>query len=198
MQHFLIPIKTRFMKTRHFFLFILISMIPLTGNSQPFAAGDKVIGFGLGVGSTLYSGTGYSGRIPPLSASFEYGLQELGPGILGIGGYLGISSYKWETSILGSTYGWRYSSVIIGARGGYHYSFVEQLDTYAGLLLGYNVVSAKATGDWPGGITAEASGSGVAWSLYIGGRYYFTDSFAAMLELGYGIAWLNLGVAYKF
>ena len=36
------------------------------------------------------------------------------------------------------------------------------------------------------------------WSIYVGGRWYFTDSFAAMLELGYGIAWLNIGVAFKF
>ncbi len=41
-------------------------------------------------------------------------------------------------------------------------------------------------------------GSGLVSSFFIGGRYYFSDSMAAMLELGYGVAYLNLGVAFKF
>jgi hypothetical protein len=186
------------MKTKLFFILLVISFVPAAVKTQPFLAGDKVINVGLGIGSTLYSGTGYSTGIPPLSASFEYGLQELGPGILGIGGYFGISSYKWETSIAGSTYGWKYSSTIIGARGNYHYSWLEELDTYAGLMLGFNIVSSKETGDWPVGVNYSANSSSFIYSIFIGGRYYFNDSFAVMAELGYGIAWLNLGVAYKF
>jgi hypothetical protein len=186
------------MKTRHLFLSILIVLIPLSGNSQTFSAGDKVISAGLGIGSTLYSGTGYTGTVPPLFVNFEYGLQELGPGILGLGGYFGISSYKFETSLFGSTYGWRYTSTIIGVRGNYHYNLVEKLDTYGGLMLGYNILNAKVTGDWPLGVTGSSTGSGFAWSIYIGGRYYFTESFAAMVELGYGVAWFQLGVSYKF
>jgi hypothetical protein len=191
-------IKKQLMKTRHVFLTILIVLIPLSGISQTFSPGNKVISAGLGIGSTLYSGTGYSGAVPPLFINFEYGLQELGPGILGLGGYFGISSYKWEQSFTGTTYGWRYTNTIIGVRGNYHYNLAESLDTYGGLMLGYNIVNAKATGDWPFGITGSATGSGFAWSIYIGGRYYFNESIAAMVELGYGIAWLQLGVSYKF
>jgi hypothetical protein len=36
------------------------------------------------------------------------------------------------------------------------------------------------------------------WSWFVGGRYYFTDNFAAMLELGYGATYGNIGIAYKF
>ncbi len=186
------------MKTKHFLLLLVILSIHLSGNTQPFVTGDKVINVGLGIGSTLYSGVGYKTVFPPLSASFEYGVTELGPGILGIGGYLGFSSYKWDDTFGGSTYGWKYSSTIIGARGNYHYNFAEKLDTYAGLMLGFNVINSKATGDWPSGYDFTANSSAFIWSLYIGGRYYFSDSFAAMLELGYGIAWLNIGVAFKF
>jgi hypothetical protein len=186
------------MKTKHFLLLFLIVSIPFAGNSQPFMKGDKVINVGLGIGSTLYSGVGYKTGLPPLSASFEVGVTELGPGILGVGGYFGISSYKWEDSFGGTTYGWKYSNIIIGARGNYHYSFAEKLDTYAGLMLGYNIVNSKATGTWPalyGDLSANSSA--FIWSLYVGGRYYFSDSFAVMAELGYGIAWLNIGVAFK-
>jgi hypothetical protein len=185
------------MKTRHFFLLLVILSIHFSGNTQPYMPGDKVINVGLGIGSTLYSGVGYQSGLPPVSASFEYGLKELGPGFLGIGGYLGLSSYRWESSFGGNTYGWKYSSTLIGVRGNYHYNIVEELDTYAGLMLGYNVISSKSTGDWPFGFDLAANSSTFIWSLYIGGRYYFTDSFAAMLELGYGISWLNIGVAFK-
>ncbi|KPL12418.1 MAG: hypothetical protein AMS26_17900 [Bacteroides sp. SM23_62] len=186
------------MKTKHFLLLFLIASIPFAGNSQPFVKGDKVINVGLGIGSTLYSGVGYKTGLPPLSASLEVGVTELGPGILGVGGYFGISSYKWEDSYGGTTYGWKYSNIIIGARGNYHYIFAEKLDTYAGLMLGYNIVNSKATGTWPalfGDLSANSST--FIWSLYVGGRYYFSDSFAVMAELGYGIAWLNIGVAFK-
>ena len=186
------------MKTKHVLLLFVLFSIPLSGYTQPFIKGDKVINVGLGIGSTLYSGTGYKMGVPPLSASFEIGVTELGPGIIGVGGYFGLSSYKWEDSFGGSNYGWKYSNTIIGARGNYHYNFVEKLDTYAGLMLGYNFINSKEIGNWPYGYDYSVNSSYFIWSIYIGGRYYFSDSFAAMLELGYGIAWLNIGVAFKF
>ena len=185
------------MKTKHVLLLLIVFSIHLPGKTQTFLPGDMVINLGLGIGSNFYSGTGYTTGFPPLSGTFEYGLNELGPGVLGIGGYLGYTSYKWKATTSGSTYGWKYSSLIIGARGNYHYNFLESLDTYAGLMLGVNIVGSKATGDWPTGYDFSANSTGFIWAFYIGGRYYFTDSFAAMLELGYGIAWLNIGVAFK-
>lgn len=185
------------MKTKHVFFLLVIFSIHFAGNAQPFVTGDKVINVGLGIGSTIYTGVGYTGGFPPVSASFEYGIKELGPGILGVGGYFGVASRKWESSSGGATYGWRYSNVIIGARGNYHYNFVEKLDTYAGLMLGYNIVSSKAIGNLPAFYDYTVNASAFIWSFYIGGRYYFSESIAAMLELGYGIAWMNIGVAFK-
>jgi hypothetical protein len=185
------------MKTKHVFLLLAVFSVPLFGNAQPFVVGDKVINVGLGIGSTLYSGVGYKGGLPPLSASFEYGVTELGPGVLGVGGYFGIASYKWEGTAGGYTYGFKESNIIIGARGNYHYNFVEKLDTYAGLMLGYNIINGKETGDWPFGSYYSVNSSAFIWSFYIGGRYYVGEAFAVMAELGYGIAWLNIGVAFK-
>ena len=39
---------------------------------------------------------------------------------------------------------------------------------------------------------------GFIWSGFIGGRYFFSDNFAGMLELGSDIAYMNLDVAFKF
>jgi hypothetical protein len=186
------------MKTKHIFLLLIILSMNFPGKAQPFLPGDKVVNLGLGIGATWYSGSGYKVGFPPLSGTFEYGVTELGPGVLGIGGYLGFSSYKWEDIYTGTSYGWKYSSTIIGARGSYHYNFHENLDTYAGMLLGFNIISSKATGNWPSGYDFSANSSSFIWSIYVGGRWYFTDSVAAFLELGYGITWLNIGVAFKF
>lgn len=170
------------------------SMTQLFAQESTFNKGDKVLNLGLGLGSTLYSGFGNKSLIPPLSASLEAGIVDniIDKGVIGIGGYLGYSSYKWESG----SYGYRYSNIIIGPRGTFHYPLVDKLDTYAGLMLGYNVVSSKWIGT--GTPYGSATGGGFVSAFFLGGRYYFSDNMAAMLELGYGVAYLNLGIALKF
>jgi len=188
------------MKKLLLFLFVAVfSLTQLLAQESTFKQGDKVLNLGIGFGSTFYSGTGYKAGIPPISASLEFGVKDgvLDKGSIGIGGYLGYSSHKWEYSNTG--YGWKYTNIILGVRGVFHYPLVDKLDTYTGLLLGYNISSSKEYGN--AGIYGNlysASAGGVAYSWFIGGRYYFSDKFAGMLELGYGITYLNLGVALKF
>jgi hypothetical protein len=170
------------------------TLTQLVAQESTFNKGDKVLNIGIGFGTTLYSGTYYKSQIPPISASLEFGVADniLDKGVIGVGPYLGYSSYKYEYA----GWGWKYSNIIVGARGNFHYPLVNKLDTYTGLLLGYNISSSKEFGT--GGTDYQASSGGVVWSWFIGGRYYFSDNFAAMLELGYGVAYLNLGVALKF
>ena len=178
-------------------LFVAVfSLTQLLAQESTFKQGDKVLNLGIGFGSTFYSGTGYKAGIPPISASLEFGVKDgvLDKGSIGIGGYLGYSSHKWEYN----NWGWKYTNIIIGVRGVFHYPLVDKLDTYTGLLLGYNIASSKEFGTAIFGYNYSASSGGVAYSWFVGGRYYFTDKFAGMLELGYGITYLNLGVALKF
>ncbi len=180
-------------------LFFLSGIFITNAQEESFSKGDKVINLGIGFGSTLYTGTGYSTVVPPISASFEYGIVDgiADKGSIGVGGYIGYTSAKYEQTISGTKYGWEYSSFIIGARGAFHYPFVDKLDTYGGLIIGYNSVQAKEIGSNPLiGVSAESSG--LAYNLFVGARYYFSPNFAAMSELGYGVAYLTLGVAFKF
>jgi len=101
-------------------------------------------------------------------------------------------SYKWEYS----NWSARYSNTIVGVRGNFHYPFIEKLDTYAGLLIGWDIVNVKETGE-PYENYADSS-SHIAWSLFVGARYYFRENMAAMAELGYGPSYLNLGLAFSF
>ncbi|MGE5354885.1 MAG: hypothetical protein ACM3PT_01480 [Deltaproteobacteria bacterium] len=164
-----------------------------------FSKGDKVLNLGIGLGSTLYTGSYYSSTIPPISASFELGFMDdvLEKGSIGLGGYAGFSAHKWKNTWAGADWGYKYTNIIVGARGTFHYPFIDKLDTYTGLMIGFNISSSKEFGNIDPNYNYSAASGGLVWSWYAGGRYYFTDKLAAMAEIGYGIAWLNIGVALK-
>jgi hypothetical protein len=183
--------------TKKFLPFLIAFVFAYSAEAQntTFTEGDKVLNLGLGIGSTLYTGSAYGSSIPPLSASLEMNVADEvfdENSSIGVGGYLGYAGYNFTG--FGGDYS--FSNFILGARGALHYQFIEQLDTYAGLMLGYNIVSwSSSAGGFDFG---SAAGGGFISSFYIGGRYYFNENIAAMLELGYGIAYLNIGVAFKF
>lgn len=179
---------------------LLLAAFCILGGSalqaQEVSGGDKFLNLGIGFGNALYSGTGNTSSIPPISGSLEVVIKDDlfdGKAALGLGGYLGYSAYKWKYA--GYDYGWKYSNVIVGPRGYLHYSLLESLDTYAGVTLGYNIVSSKWYGT--GSTIGNASGSGLIFSGFLGARYFFKDNLAALVELGSGIAYLNLGIALK-
>jgi len=190
-----VHINIKAMKIRLFILTSLgvLNWLAIAAQTPSFELHDKVLNVGIGIGG--YN-TGYNATLPPLSASFEVGVKDnfLEKCVLGVGGYLAYAQYK-QKSYSGNDY-WTYSKTEIGVRGSLHYPLIDKLDTYASLMLGY-----KLTGwTWNGMGTREkrTAGTGAAFSLCAGARYYFTDKFAAMGELGLGICILNLGVALKF
>ncbi len=172
--------------------------------AQAFNVADNVVGLSFGVGGNYNTvGNSYSSQTPAIGVSFENGFKELGPGVLGLGGYIGYKSLSSETRIGSLNYDWTYNYLIMGVRGTWHYNEWHgdpNWDTYGGLMLGYSNVTFKDNTNYPSG-TPEynaQSYSGINLSAYLGARYYFTDNFGAHAELGYGIAVLNLGVSYKF
>jgi hypothetical protein len=179
---------------RNFIILAFALIFSVSLNAQnTFNKGDKVVNLGIGLGSTLYSGAYYKGLIPPVSASLEVGIKDNlfdDKSSLGVGAYAGFASSKWE--YLG--YGWRYTNIILGARASLHYQLIEKLDTYGGFIGGFRVATSKEIGT---PIGDASPGGGIVLSPYIGGRYYFSEKLAAMAELGYGIAYLNIGIALK-
>lgn len=180
------------------FLLSIFTLPFVAAQDNMFLVGDKVVNLGIGLGSSLYSGSFYKSSVPPVSISFEKGIMDgvLEKGVIGVGGYLGYSSYKSEYSFFGDAYGWKYTNIILGARGSFHYPLVDKLDTYGGVIVGFNIATSKGYGDF-GTYADPYSGGGLVFSPYVGGRYYFTEKIAAMAELGYGISYLNLGIAIK-
>jgi len=176
-------------------LTLLITLPALQAQESMFNLGDKVINLGIGLGNTLYSGTYYNKGVPPVSFSYEQAIVDevLEKGVIGLMGYVGYTSYKYD--YLG--WGYKYSNIIIGAGGLFHYPLIDKLDTYAGILLGYNIANATEFGT-PSGWDYNATSGGIVFSGFIGARYYFTEQFAAFAQVGYGIAYLTLGVSIRF
>ncbi|MBW7845504.1 MAG: porin family protein [Bacteroidia bacterium] len=179
-------------------LFTVVSLLAagtFGASAQSYEQGSSQLNIGLGLGSTL-SGAGFSTTIPPIGISYEYGLKEK----ISVGGYLGYAGSSNTVTYPSGDWKWNYNYIIIGARGSYHFATSDKLDPYAGVLLGYNAASTSVTK--PAGYTGPditaASAGGLVYGFHLGARYYFTDKIGAFGEIGYGIAWLNLGLTMKF
>lgn len=173
----------------------LVAFVATKAQDPIFVKGDKVANIGIGLGSGL--GTYYKLSIPPISLSGEYGIADglLDKGSVGVGAYLGFSSYKYDW---GYTYTSKTTRIYVGPRGSFHYPFLDKLDTYAGLSLGFRYYSWKYDSDIADyGDYYNDNSLGFYSYWFVGARYYFTEKLAAMAELGYGITYLNIGIAIK-
>lgn len=182
-----------------------------------FEKGTTAFNLGIGLGGARYSYiSAYNDNYtvsPTIIVNGEHGVGELGPGTLGIGGFFGSKSvrYQYTSNSVFSNYTYNYdqkwSNTLIGLRGSWHpneFFENEKVDLYGGVMLGYNIGSYKnnSTRTINGVTTSYDDGfsyktSYVTWSTYIGARYFFTDMIGAYLELGYGVSYLNLGLSVK-
>lgn len=170
-------------------IFILLFSVNCL-QAQEFNVGTNAINVGLGLGGDF--GAFLTSSISPgLSVSYERGIWDIGgPGVISLGGFIGTKAYRYE--ILGINARWRYTTV--GFRGAYHFNGfnVENLDVYGGAMLAYNI--ANFTGD-PVGFEVAST---ISPTLFVGGRWYFNDTFGAFAEAGYGVAFLTIGGTIRF
>src|SRR5664279_365705 len=87
-------------------LVVVFAFTQLHAQESTFKKGDKVVNFGIGLGSTLYTGSFYKTAVPPISASMEVGIVSLlnDKATIGVGGYLGYSSYKESYAFYSDNY----------------------------------------------------------------------------------------------
>ena len=156
-----------------------------------FTKGDNVVNFGIGFGGSLYSGYGVIwgdvSRMPAFTASYEHGIVGSlwdDNSSIGLGGLIGYSHIKWKRI------DYRKSNIVFGVRGALHYTFVDKLDTYAGLMFGISIVSDNRPNYENTPIFVP--------DCFLGARYYFADNFAAFAELGIYVSFINMGVSLKF
>ena len=164
----------------------LVTSLGFAGNA--FNKGDNTGQVGLGIGLGGLYGTS---SVPPITVAFERGIEPK----IGIGGVLGYAS---STDDFGFGWSWKYTYIVVGARGAYHFlEDNENTDAYAGAILGYNVVSASwnGSGAQPGGYSASASY--MLFGGLLGGRYWFAKKVGVYAEVGYGVGYINGGVCFR-
>ena len=152
---------------------LFIILIFLISNSNSFGQGykftkDSQVG-SLGLGLLGVYGNS------SLSLQYEKGMLPINKvGVVSLAGYLGFG----EGNKIGGGY------TIIGIRSAFHCSIpiVKNLDPYGGLMIG--LVSRNVGVSIP--------------SIYIGSRYYFTETIAVFAELGSGASFLTGGLAIQF
>lgn len=170
--------------------FVLMLLISLSAMAQgdAFTKGSKVINAGIGLPRYNYTNANF---FPPISLSYDQGIMELGPGILGIGGIVGYygSTYKY------GTYKWGWRDILVGGRASYHPNFLvgEKHDVYGVVTLGVDAYSFTSNDPF----FPESTSVGLLFGLSVGGRYFFSPKFGVFGELGYSFTYATLGVSLK-
>ncbi len=173
---------------------LLVSSLAITGASAQAKNGENVITAGLGLG---YPGLYGTSGMPPIFLALDHGIVSN----FSVGG---IVSYSTSSYDYGTDYKWSYSYIFVGARGAYHFGpmmkeLPKNIDLYAGLTLGYHIVSAKYDGRGEERLASfySAGASYFGFGFFGGARYYFTPKFAATAEVGYDIGYLKIGISYN-
>lgn len=167
-------------------LTVALFFVAMTADAKVYENGKSYLNAGIGLGSTLVGDI----TLPPISASYEMGFTDK----ISAGGFVGFALSEEDYSF--GTYS--YSHIIIGGRGSYHFYNEKDMEAYAGAMVGYNIVSASYESKSGYTASGSASGSDLTYSVYLGGRYMFTEMLGVYGEFGYGVSYLNVGITAKF
>lgn len=190
---------------KKFFGALVIALLAIGANAQTFEKGSSIVSAQLGIGG------GFGQRI-----AYEYSLVSLldGKAAIGVGGSL---NNRVKTESVKDAWG-KMKTVedwfTVTVNASFHYEFIDKLDTYVTLGLGGGVDAATAKYKWnsdgkkkykefygvePETESASASQGIFGWVSSLGARYYFTNNWAANVELGWtGAGYITLGATYKF
>lgn len=192
-------------KFRSFLVVLLCATFLSQAQAQlkTFNEGDQNLHLGIGLLNFYYSSS-YVGILPPVNASYEIGLADLGDaGVIGAGPFLSYATARTpKYNYSGGEYWWRYTYISVGARGMYHYNFFndERFDPYFGLMLGYTFsnYTYKDTGSGTYYSNYRADSGFLNRAFFGGVRYKVSDKFGLYGELGWGYTLLNIGLNLKF
>lgn len=161
-------------------------------SAQSLEQQDSFISARFGLSSVYTLSSGFSATLPPIDGTYEYMITEN----ISIGGFIGVYSAEFEfnNTFFNDNESIKYSFFNIGALGNYHFVNNDQWNVYVGAALGY--LSVGVDDNITDG-AGDVRSSGIALGVQGGARYFFTDKFAANVQLGYGLAVLSLGVTLK-
>lgn len=182
---------------------VILSTIVILSGIFSLSAQDKVvqnvmtkgtsmanIGIGLPVLSSNYKIT-----FPPLNVFYEVGIMDLGrPGSIAVGAHVGFWGYKIKTDFDQVKY--KYFNTLLGLRGAYHFTIINNWEVYGGTILGIKLESERVK------VGSESTKADTfvrfGWQVFGGTRYMITPSLGAFAEFGYGFLYGSIGITYRF
>lgn len=153
-------------------LLAILCMFGIVANAQQdFQKGNCYFNAGVGIGYGL-----------PISVSAEWAVAA--NMIKGNNGAIGVGAYLDFNPLIEGNIGFN-----IAARADFHYQWVEKLDTYAGIGLGF--FGRNNDGDFRANPHVSA---------FVGARYYFWNKIGLYAEAGggLGLGALSIGACFKF
>ena len=190
---------------RKLMLIAAVLLLGLTNVKAQDVFNKGAIAVNANIGLSSYS-YGYgllnsSVGLPPISASFDVGVVDgliADRASVGVGGYAGLSTYSYKYY---DYYKESMTRMCFGVRGTFHFQLTEKLDTYAGLMLGLYTYSYKYSYnpayDYYSGYNTRNNSSDLAFSSFIGARWYMSKNFGFNAELGYGFTYISAGITFK-
>jgi hypothetical protein len=163
---------------------LAVLALPRSAAAQ-FGANTKFLGAHVGV-----SGVGSATAI---GVSGELAYNER----ISIGAWADTWSYGESVGTALGEYSWDIRYIAIAGTGSYHFPIKSspKWDPFVGLALGYYVVSSEARGF--GGVTYDGDASRIFLGGFGGARYFFNPRLSGVARLGFGAAYLTLGVDMK-
>lgn len=161
----------------------IMLMAVFIANAQNFDSysvkGANYVNAGIGLAS-YQKGT-------PFGISYEHGFTDAISG----GVFVNYATYNY------TNLNFKANFLYGGIRASYHFAKLlnisnDKFDPYAGVSLGYYHVSYSDLPD------VAPYSSEVFFGAHIGARYMFSPGIGVYAEAGYGMAALNVGVAFKF
>jgi hypothetical protein len=190
-SHFIqiITSQNSFMKSLFYtvLFYLLFSSTTSFSQGSPFNSLSTIVQAGIGLGDPdTYVA---NGATPFIGAALDKGIMDdLGFGNLGVGGIVGVKHF-WDDQINGN-----WQRFLLAGRVTYHFHFVNSynLDFYIGGMAGIYVWGRKAE------VIGENNQATASYGAFAGVRYFLNNSFGVYAEAGYGLGFLNAGVAYSF
>lgn len=156
--------------------------------------GDMIVDVAVGLNDSFFYGFGVDRwSIPYVDAAFDvalpiWKLPFSWGGFVGTN-FSGANGKGWSSSM------WYFN---FGGQVKYHILLpVDNLDVYAGVRLGANLVTSTHHDEIANKTATDLSGSHFYWSGFLGAHYYLNKTFGFVAEFGHPV-WFKAGVSLKF
>jgi hypothetical protein len=161
---------------------VLLCAVGATSQAQ-YVEGKSYLGPRVGMGA--------NGSAAAFGAGFEYGVTPE----IGVGGVFDYYQYSYTPFTI---YGGKYTYVVFGVQGNYHFGkalkWDSKIDPFVGAVLGYQSISwswdNQAYSLW------SASSSGLVFGGQAGLRYFVSPTIGLYGQFGFGITYLKVGVDF--